>query len=249
MFLIQHPSPLSSLAYLFGCTGKRAAIAVDVHAGDEEAFLAMAREKDVEIRYVIDTHIHADHVSGGRRLAHLAGAHYALHESNTGAVPWDFMPLRDGQVLEAGNVSVQVLHTPGHTDDSITLLVTDRSRCDEPWFLVTGHTLFVGAVGRPDLRGREREMAEKLYDSLFGKLLSLPDHLEILPGAQAGSVCGGGISGKPVSTLAFEKRYNKGLVRDRTAFVEAILETALALPQPEAMREIIAANIAAEIPA
>jgi len=88
-------------------------------------------------------------------------------------------------------------------------------------------------------------MAEKLYDSLFGKLLSLPDHLEILPGAQAGSVCGGGISGKPVSTLAFEKRYNKGLIRDRAAFVEAILETALALPQPEGMSAIIAANIAA----
>ena len=95
-----------------------------------------------------------------------------------------------------GDVTAQVLHTPGHTSDSICLLVSDVRRSAEPWFLLSGHTLFVGSAGRPDLRGEEERMGGLLHDSLFNKLLTLPDHVEIFPGAQAGSVCGAGISGK-----------------------------------------------------
>lgn len=220
MFLIQHPCEFSSLAYLFGCAGKGLAMAVDVHADDVYHFVEMAEQKGVKIRYVVDTHVHADHRSGGPALARRTGAEYLLHES--APVKHPFRGVRHGERLALGNVSVEVLHTPGHTDDHVCLLVTDHTRADEPWCLITGHTLFPGGVGRPDLHGREREMAEKLYDSLFGSLLSLPDHVEILPGAQAGSACGGGISGKPVSTLGFEKRHNPGLIRERDAFVEAI---------------------------
>lgn len=239
MFLQQYPCAHSSLAYLFGCAGQGMAIAVDVHSGDEEHFLALAEEKGVQIRYVIDTHIHADHVSGGRRLAEQAGATYALHESNAG-LPFDFMPLADGAVLHAGNVSVRVLHTPGHTDDHISLLVTDHSRTDEPWFLLTGHTLFPGGVGRPDLYGREREMAAKLHASLFDRLLTFPDHLEILAGAQAGSVCGGGISGKPCSTLGFERRHNPQLRLSREDFIEEVSQ--IELPDVADMQAIVRAN-------
>lgn len=238
MFLIQHPCALSSLAYLFGCAGKGLAMAVDVHLEDVDRFLDMAAEKDATIRYVVDTHVHADHKSGGPELARRSGAEYVLHQSAPVGHP--FRGVHHGEHLEIGNVSVEALHTPGHTEDSMCLQVTDRTRADEPWCLLTGHTLFPGGVGRPDLHGREREMAEKLYDSLFGRVLSLPDHVEILPGAQAGSVCGGGISGKPMSTLGFEKRHNDGLIRDRSRFIDRI--ASIELPPVEAMRAIYAFN-------
>ena len=134
-----------------------------------------------------------------------------------------------------------MIYTPGHTDDSISLIVTDKSRCDEPWFVVTGHTLFVGSVGRPDLRGREEEMVDKLYESIHTKLLVLPDYMEILPGAQAGSVCGAGISGKPVSTIGFEKRYNPTLSMSKADFVKTVLGAML--PYPEGMNKIIRFNV------
>lgn len=239
MFLEQVACAKSSLAYLFGCAGQGLAIAVDVHAGDEATFMTMAEARGVRIRYVIDTHIHADHVSGGRRLAQLAGAEYGLHDSDQ-SLPFEFLPLSDGQILRVGNVSAQVIHTPGHTDDSICLAVTDHSRGDAPWFMLTGHTLFVGGVGRPDLHGRATEMAEKLYDSIFGRILSQPDYLEILPSAQAGGVCGGGISGKPCSTIGFEKKFNRSLIGKREDFVAQVRDTVL--PEVEEMQMIVRAN-------
>lgn len=245
MFFEQIPCAKSSLAYLFGCAGQGMAIAVDVHAGDEEAVLRRAQARGAEIRYVIDTHIHADHVSGGRQLAALSGAEYALHESNQ-SLPFAFLPLADGQILHAGNVSLEVIHTPGHTPDSLSLLVRDHSRSDQPWFVLTGHTLFVGSVGRPDLHGRAEEMAHLLYDSIFGRLLALPDELEIFPGAQAGSVCGGGISGKPSSTIGFEKRFNTRLLGQRHQFVADVVATVL--PDVEDMRSIIQANTSSATP-
>lgn len=240
MFFLQRPAPSdpSSLAYLFGCGGKGHAIAVDVHAEDMDWFLQQAAQQAVKIDYAIDTHIHADHLSGGRELARRAGGAYCLHESS--APQFNFTPLMDGQVLTIGNVTAQVLHTPGHTVDSICLLVTDQRRSAEPWFVLTGHTLFVGSAGRPDLHGEEERMGAMLHHSLFQKLLTLPDHLEIYPGAQAGSVCGAGISGKPSSTLAFEKRFNTALVTDKATFVANLL--ANLPPEPTGMAEIIRRN-------
>jgi len=243
MFFKQLASREASLSYFFGCATHGKAVAVDVVAGDEPWFIEEAAKAGVRITHVIDTHVHADHYSGGRALARMLGTAYCLHESDRGKVQFDFEPLRDGQTLDLGNVQVQVLHTPGHTPDSICLLVTDLRRGGEPWFVVTGDTLFVGAVGRPDLAGQEQAMAAQLYDSLHARLLGLPADLELYPGHQAGSACGAGLSGKPSSTIGFEKRCNPALSLDREQFVAEL--TRDIPPRPADMARIVAANIAA----
>ena len=241
MFFRQRPSSESTLSYFFGCGGKGKSIAVDVVLGDEAWFIEEAEKAAVSIDFVIDTHVHADHYSGGRRLAELCGAQYCLHESNLERVRFEFEPIIDGLILDIGNVEVKVLHTPGHTPDSVCLLVTDRRRGNSPWFILTGDTLFVGAVGRPDLAGREHEMAGTLHDTLHTRILSLPPEIEIYPGHTAGSVCGAGLSGKPVSTLAFETRWNPMLSLDRAKFIEAL--TTEIPPRPAELDKWVAANL------
>lgn len=124
MFFKQIATVDASLSYVFGCATAGKAVAVDVVAGDEERLIEEAKKAKAKIAYVIDTHVHADHYSGGRKLAELVGAPYCLHESNRGHVGFDFRALTDGALLDVGNVKVKVLHTPGHTPDSICLLVT-----------------------------------------------------------------------------------------------------------------------------
>ena len=244
MFFKQLATRDSSLSYFFGCAGHGKAVAVDVVAGDEDWFVEEAKKANAAITHVIDTHVHADHLSGGRKLAGMVGAPYCLHERAAAVVKFPFEPLRDNQIIEAGNVLVRVLHTPGHTPESVSLLVIDKRRGEEPWFVLTGDTLFVGAVGRPDLLGREREMAGMLFDTLQTKLLSLPDTLEIFPAHQAGSVCGVGLSGKPSSTLGFERRWNPALsIRNRDEFIAYL--TRDIPPRPANMDQIVAANLAA----
>ncbi len=233
----------SSLSYFLGCGTLGKAIAVDVVAGDEEWFIEEAKKANVKISHVIDTHVHADHYSGGRKLADMVGAPYCLHESDASLVKFPIQPLHDNEIIEAGNVEIKIVHTPGHTMDSICLLVTDKRRGSEPWFVITGDTLFVGSVGRPDLAGREKAMAGMLFDSMHAKLLTLPDATEIFPGHQAGSVCGAGISGKPSSTIGFEKRFNPGLhITNRDEFVSYL--TSEIPPRPAEMDKMVAANIA-----
>ena len=243
MFFKQRPSTASTLSYFFGCGSQGAAVAVDVVAGDEAWFVDAAQQAGVTFNYIIDTHIHADHYSGGRQLAQMTGSPYCLHASNQGQVKFEFKPLGDGQALDIGNVKIEVIHTPGHTLDSVCLLVSDLRRGDQPWFLISGDTLFVGATGRPDLLGHEREMAGMLYDSLHNRLLSLADDIEIFPGHQAGSACGAGLSGKPSSTIGFEKRCNPVLRMDKNAFIEAVLQDIP--PSPADMERMVATNIAA----
>lgn len=243
MFFKQLAARESSLSYFFGCAGLGKAVAIDVVAGDEDWFVEQAKEAGVQITHVIDTHVHADHYTGGRELARRVGAPYCLHEAAKNFVAFDFEALHDGQLIDVGNVKVEVLHTPGHTIDSMCLLVKDARRGDASWFVVTGDTLFVGAVGRPDLAGHEEEMAEQQWESLQHKLLCLPNELEIYPGHQAGSACGAGLSGKPSSTIGFEKKFNPALSMDKAAFVREV--TANIPPRPADMDRIVAANIAA----
>jgi glyoxylase-like metal-dependent hydrolase (beta-lactamase superfamily II) len=244
MFFKQLATKDSSLSYFFGCAGHSKAVAVDVVSGDEDWFVEEAKKVKAAITHVIDTHVHADHVSGGRQLARIVGAPYCLHEHAAGTVKFSFESLRDNQVIDVGNVLVRVLHTPGHTPESVSLLVIDKRRGEEPWFVLTGDTLLVGAVGRPDLLGREREMAGTLFDTLQTKLLSLPDTIEIFPAHQAGSVCGVGLSGKPSSTLGFERRCNPALsIDNRDQFI--VYLTRDIPPRPTNMDQIVAANLAA----
>jgi len=224
-------------AYLLGCGTLGCCAVVDARVDDVEGYAAFAAGKGMRITHVIDTHVHADHRSGGPELARQTGAQYCLHESADVAIP--FTPLRDGDDVELGNTHLKVLHTPGHSPESICLLVTDLRRGPDPWFVLTGDTLFVGAVGRPDLPGRARESAAQLYASLHDTLLTLPDDLEIYPGHFSGSVCGTGLSGKPTSTIAFERRWNPMLSFDRDAFIEAMANVPA---KPEEMEQILAFN-------
>ena len=171
-------------------------------------------------------------------MAARTGAAYGLHESADVAFP--FTPLADGQELVCGNVTTRVLHTPGHTPESLSLVVTDRTRGPEPWFVLTGDTLFVGTVGRPDLPGAMEQSARDLYRSVQ-RLLALPEHTEIYPTHFSGSACGKGMSGKPMSTVAFEKRFNPALaIASEDAFVAAL--TAELPPKPAGMEAMLRQN-------
>jgi len=241
MFFRQLLAKDATLSYFFGCGSCHVGIAVDPVLGDEQWFIDEAAKQDVKITHVIDTHVHADHFSGGRALAEKTGAQYCLHESNGSRVKYAFEPLKDGQRIEVGNVWVDVLHTPGHTPDSICLLVTDKRRTETPWFVLTGDTLFVGSAGRPDLAGKETEMAGQIYDSVHQKLLTLPAEVELYPGHTSGSACGAGMSGKPTSTIGYEKRWNPMLTLDRAGFVDALTETIP--PRPAEMDRMVQANL------
>lgn len=230
-------------AYLFGCGSLGIGALVDPQERDLDAYVAFAESKGLRITHVIDTHIHADHRSGGRSFASRTGATYALHRSAD--VRFPFSPLDDGDRIALGNTVLQVLHTPGHTPESISLVVSDLRRGPEPWFVLTGDTLFVGAVGRPDLPGDTRRSAEELYASLHDKLLTLPDALEVYPGHFAGSACGAGMSGKPSSTIAFEKRWNPMLSLDREAFIAAVSEVP---EKPQDMTAMLESNKGARLP-
>jgi glyoxylase-like metal-dependent hydrolase (beta-lactamase superfamily II) len=237
-----HSDPVAA-SYIFGCGGRASAAVVDP-VGEIAAYLRVAEETGMRILYVIDTHLHADHISAGRELAKTAGAEYVLHCDAD--VTFPFRGVRDGEILELGNVTIEVLHTPGHTPEHISLLITDRTRSRERWFVFTGHTLMVGDLGRTELATSAADGARALFASVQ-KLKALPDHLEVLPGAYSGSVCGRSLSGKPISTIGFERRCNKAFaIDDATDFVRfMVAEIPPAPPEAAAVRATNAGRVAA----
>jgi hydroxyacylglutathione hydrolase len=228
---------LGCASYLIGDTDAGECVVVDPQ-WDVSGYVDLADQKGMRIRYVIETHNHADHVSGHGKLAQ-RGAEVAVYKD--AGVAYPHRPLKDGESLEVGNVRLKVLHTPGHRPEHIALAVTDTSRAQEPWLVLTGDALFVGDVGRPDLAVEPGEGAAQLYKSLTSKLLKLEDGVEIFPAHVSGSLCGKSMSPKGSSTIGFERRYNQPLqARDRRTFVKEV--TSDLPPQPPHFGDIVAKN-------
>jgi hydroxyacylglutathione hydrolase len=211
----------------------------------------LAETQGVPITAVFETHVQADHVSGLPQLVERTGATAYLPED--AGVSFEHQALADDEVVELGNTHVRAIATPGHAPAHHAYLIADRARgTDEPWLVLTGDSLLVGDVGRPDLHAQgeqgSEEMARLLYRSLTERLLTLPDQLLLYPAHYAGSVCGRGLSGNPASTIGFEREHNEALrVESEDAFVEALLRDVPPVPPQQA--EIVRANRAGRSPA
>jgi hydroxyacylglutathione hydrolase len=187
---------------------------------DVEPYRRLARLHGVRIGHVLETHNHADHVSGHGRLARTTGA--AIHIHELAGVEYEHEPFADGWVLELGNLTIEALHTPGHRPEHTAFLLRDAGRDDAPWAVLGGDSLFIGDVARPDLAVEPREGAADMFRSLHRRLLPLDDQVEIWPGHLGGSLCGGSaIDLKTSSTIGFERRHNPALaIADEAEFVE-----------------------------
>ena len=187
---------------------------------DIEPYRRLARLHGVRIEHVLETHNHADHVSGHGRLARTTGAKIHIHE--LAAAEYEHEPFSDGWVLELGDLRIEAIHTPGHRPEHTCFLLSDRSRDGAPWALLSGDSLFIGDVARPDLAVEPREGAADMFRSLHERLLALPDEVEVWPGHLGGSLCGGSaLDLKTSSTIGFERRHNRALgIADEGAFVE-----------------------------
>jgi len=229
-------------SYLFGCNTAGEFAVVDAHAELVDDYIAAAEAQGSKITVALETHVQADHVSGLPELVERTGATAYFPEG--AGVEFDHEPLADGRLVKLGNTVIQAVSTPGHAPAHHAFLVTDHRRGEEPWMVLTGDALLVGAAGRPDLHAHGEstveEMARSLYRSITERLLVLPDHLLLYPGHYSGSVCGSGLSGHPVSTIGFERRHNGSLRQSEDDFVAALVESIP--PAPEHQAEIVAAN-------
>ncbi len=230
-------------SYLFGCRSAGAFAVVDPHVEFVDAYIAAAEREGSSIVAVLDTHLQADHVSGLPALVDRTGATAYLPEGT--GVEFEHHALTDGEVVKLGNVDLQAISTPGHALAHAAYLVTDHTRSDEPWLVLTGDALLVGDAGRPDLHAHGEHtvegMARTLYRSLTEKLLSLPDDVVLYPSHYSGSVCGRGLSANPISTVGFERRHNSALqFETEDAFVAALVQDIP--PRPAMQEQIVAAN-------
>src|SRR6266566_4373910 len=230
-------------SYLLGCKTHSKFAVVDPHVDLVDEYIALADAQGVPIVAVLDTHVQADHVSGLPELVRRTGATAYLPEG--AGVDFEHHALADDEVLELGNTEIQAIATPGHAGAHHAYVVTDRTRGDDPWLVMTGDALLVADAGRPDLHAHGgqsvEEMARLLYRSLTERLLTLPDHLLLYPSHYSGSVCGRGLSANPASTIGFERSHNSALQFDsEDAFVSAMLQDIP--PAPADQAEIVAAN-------
>ena len=228
---------LGCASYLVGDEETHEAVVVDPAYAIEQ-YLAAAKQEGVRIVRTLETHTHADHVSGHGRLALEHGIPVGIHPA--AEVAYEHDPLEDGQEIVLGNVALQVLHTPGHRPEHCCFAVVDRTRAEEPWLLLTGDSLFVGDAARPDLAVEGVEGARLLYASL-DRLLQLDDGVEVFPGHVAGSLCGASMSSKASTTIGFERRFNPMLAAaNEDEFVSASALTRA--PRPPNLELIVALN-------
>lgn len=232
---------LGCYSYLIGCSQAGMAFVVDPQRHVEE-YLRVADENQLTIVAIFDTHLHADHISGARELANRTDADILLHHAYPSLLP--FRAVGDGEEFRFGAVRVDVLETPGHTPNSISLAIADEKRTTKPVALLTGDMLFVGDVGRPDLAGEDllAQQVANLYTSLHDRLREFPDEIEVYPSHGAGSLCGKSISPKPMTTLGFERKYNPLLTLPLDDFTREM--TAEFQPRPPAYATIVATNAA-----
>jgi glyoxylase-like metal-dependent hydrolase (beta-lactamase superfamily II)/rhodanese-related sulfurtransferase len=230
---------LGCASYLVGDEGEGVAAVVDPRFEIDE-YLELARYMGVSIEHVFETHNHADHVSGHGRLAAATGA--SIHVHRIAAVDYPHEPFEDDDEFALGSVTVRALHTPGHRPEHTAFALIDTDRGSEPWAVLTGDSLFVGDVARPDLAIDKTEGAQDIFHSLHDKLLTLPPDVEVWPGHLGGSMCGGpGMDMKVSSTLGYERAHNPILaIRDEGEFVEQAL--AKLGPQPPNFESIVELN-------
>jgi glyoxylase-like metal-dependent hydrolase (beta-lactamase superfamily II)/rhodanese-related sulfurtransferase len=230
---------LGCASYLVGDEKAGAAAVVDPRFEIDE-YLELARYMGVSIEHILETHNHADHVSGHGRLAAATGA--AIYVHREAAPDYDHVAIDDGFELEIGQLVIRALHTPGHRPEHTAFALIDRHRGEDPWAVLTGDTLFVNDVARPDLAIEEREGARGIFRSLQDKLLSLPDSCEVWPGHLGGSMCGGpGMDLKISSTIGFERAHNPTLrIADEEEFVEEAVSKLG--PQPPNFKAIVELN-------
>jgi len=233
--------PTSCASYLFGCSTRAKLAVVDPHADLVDDYLATAAALGAPIVAVFETHVQADHVSGLPEL--VARTDATAYLPTDAGVEFEHVALADGDVVELGNTVVTAIATPGHAPAHHAYTVADRRRgTEEPWLVFSGDSLLIGDVGRPDLHvpGDAREQARLLQASLK-RLLELPDHVVLYPSHYAGSVCGRGLSGNPVSSIGFERAHNPLLALTETGgFADALL--AETPPRPAGQERIVAAN-------
>jgi hydroxyacylglutathione hydrolase len=224
---------LAQASYVIGCQKKGIAAVIDPKR-DVDTYLKIAEENNFKITHIFETHIHADFLSGSRELAALTGADMYL--SDEGDENWkyefDHKPLKDGDEVWLGNLKIEVIHTPGHTPESISFILTDTAALDKPVMVFTGDFVFVGDVGRPDLlekaagiKGTQDIGANQMYDSLKS-FSELPEYVQLWPGHGAGSACGKALGAVPSSTVGYEKIRNWAfqMLNDKKAFKDFLLE-------------------------
>jgi glyoxylase-like metal-dependent hydrolase (beta-lactamase superfamily II)/rhodanese-related sulfurtransferase len=230
---------LGCASYLVGDDDAGVAAVVDPRFEIDD-YLLLARYMNVQIEHVLETHNHADHVSGHGRLAAATGATIHVHRE---AEPYyDHEPFDDGWELELGCVTIRALHTPGHRPEHTAFALIDTRRGEEPWAVLTGDTLFVGDIARPDLAVEKEDGARAIFHSLHERLLAMPPETEVWPGHLGGSLCGGpGMDMKVSSTIGYERRHNELLdIDDEGVFVERML--AGLGPQPPNFKAVVALN-------